>query len=162
MNLNYTLKSGKTVQACVFMDMFDAYSERNSLLVSTDAGVTKCSLFGEEGKKYFIVNSEKVCLEDFDSVKISSEISDDAIQNLTSESVMNALMRASLNDRPLVVKEKDILSDNEVVEYKVSMPEEGKVKLTLTTDVAMGDEGSKVMTVSDLLVGLKEKVFEIA
>ena len=39
MNLNYTLKSGKTVQACVFMDMFEAYSERNSLLVSTEAGV---------------------------------------------------------------------------------------------------------------------------
>lgn len=158
MNLNYTLKSGKTVQACVFMDMFEAYSERNSLLVSTEAGVTKCSLFGEEGKKYFIVNSEKVCIDDFDSIRISSELSDEAIQNLTSESMMNALMRASLNGHSLKVKGTDNSAETKVVEYEVTMPEEGRVKLTLTT----GDEGSKVMTVSDLLVGLKEKVFEIA
>lgn len=158
MNLNYTLKSGKTVQACVFMDMFEAYSERNSLLVSTEAGVTKCSLFGEEGKKYFIVNSEKVCIDDFDSIRISSELSDEAIQNLTSESMMNALMRASLNGHSLKVKGTDNSAEAKVVEYEVTMPEEGRVKLTLTT----GDEGSKVMTVSDLLVGLKEKVFEIA
>ena len=158
MNLNYTLKSGKTVQACVFMDMFEAYSERNSLLVSTEAGVTKCSLFGEEGKKYFIVNSEKVCIDDFDSIRISSELSDEAIQNLTSESMMNALMRASLNGHSLKVKGTDNSAEAKVVEYEVTMPEEGRVKLTLTT----GDDGSKVMTVSDLLVGLKEKVFEIA
>lgn len=158
MNLNYTLKSGKTVQACVFMDMFEAYSERNSLLVSTEAGVTKCSLFGEEGKKYFIVNSEKVCIDDFDSIRISSELSDEAIQNLTSESMMNALMRASLNGHSLKVKGTDNSAEAKVVEYEVTMPEEGRVKLTLTN----GDEGSKVMTVSDLLVGLKEKVFEIA
>ena len=158
MNLNYTLKSGKTVQACVFMDMFEAYSERNSLLVSTEAGVTKCSLFGEEGKKYFIVNSEKVCIDDFDSIRISSELSDEAIQNLTSESMMNALMRASLNGHSLKVKGTDNSAEVKVVEYEVTMPEEGRVKLTLTN----GDEGSKVMTVSDLLVGLKEKVFEIA
>lgn len=158
MNLNYTLKSGKTVQACVFMDMFEAYSERNSLLVSTEAGVTKCSLFGEEGKKYFIVNSEKVCIDDFDSIRISSELSDEAIQNLTSESMMNALMRASLNGHSLKVRGTDNSAEAKVVEYEVTMPEEGRVKLTLTT----GDEGSKVMTVSDLLVGLKEKVFEIA
>ena len=158
MNLNYTLKSGKTVQACVFMDMFEAYSERNSLLVSTEAGVTKCSLFGEEGKKYFIVNSEKVCIDDFDSIRISSELSDEAIQNLTSESMMNVLMRASLNGHSLKVRGTDNSAEAKVVEYEVTMPEEGRVKLTLTT----GDEGSKVMTVSDLLVGLKEKVFEIA
>jgi hypothetical protein len=158
MNLNYTLKSGKTVRACVFMDMFEAYSERNSLLVSTEAGVTKCSLFGEEGKKYFIVNSEKVCIDDFDSIRISSELSDEAIQNLTSESMMNALMRASLNGHSLKVKGTDNSAEAKVVEYEVTMPEEGRVKLTLTT----GDEGSKVMTVSDLLIGLKEKVFEIA
>ena len=146
MNLNYTLKSGKTVQACVFMDMFEAYSERNSLLVSTEAGVTKCSLFGEEGKKYFIVNSEKVCIDDFDSIRISSELSDEAIQNLTSESMMNALMRASLNGHSLKVKGTDNSAETKVVEYEVTMPEEGRVKLTLTT----GDEGSKVMTVFEI------------
>ena len=67
-------------------------------------------------------------------------------------------MRASLNGHSLKVKGTDNSAEAKVVEYEVTMPEEGRVKLTLTT----GDEGSKVMTVSDLLVGLKEKVFEIA